>query len=172
MYDIHGYTRGDIVPTLDLGMAHVDPCERAQTEHLWETLLTHGGPIAGYHTIIDAHGHRHRVLTVADRTTTDDGNITGIRGYFTDITGPIHDDSHQLAADAVTRSMENRAIIEQAKGILMAVQSINADQAFYVLSHHSQNTNQKVTDIASTLTRASHDHISLTAATQTMFPTT
>lgn len=170
MYDIHGYTRGDIVPTIDVGMAHVDPRERTQAEHLWETLLTNEGPTASYHSIIDVHGRRHRVLTVVDRTTNNDKEITGIRGYITDITGPIHDDSQQLAADAVTRSIENRAIIEQAKGILMAVQSITADQAFLVLSRHSQNTNQKVTTIASNLIRASHDHTTLSATVRTMFP--
>jgi response regulator NasT len=41
-----------------------------------------------------------------------------------------------------------RATIEQAKGILMARQSINADQAFQRLRDHSQHSGRKLSDIA------------------------
>jgi AmiR/NasT family two-component response regulator len=41
-----------------------------------------------------------------------------------------------------------RAQIEQAKGILMARHSINADQAFERLRTHSQHNGRKITDLA------------------------
>ena len=41
-----------------------------------------------------------------------------------------------------------RAVIEQAKGILMARQSIDADTAFERLRHRSQHTGRKLSDIA------------------------
>jgi response regulator NasT len=41
-----------------------------------------------------------------------------------------------------------RAVIEQAKGILMARHSINADKAFDMLRDHSQHDGHKVIDIA------------------------
>jgi AmiR/NasT family two-component response regulator len=41
-----------------------------------------------------------------------------------------------------------RASIEQAKGILMARHSINADQAFEMLRAHSQNNGRKLIDVA------------------------
>jgi response regulator NasT len=41
-----------------------------------------------------------------------------------------------------------RAQIEQAKGILMARQSINADEAFKRLRDHSQHSGRKLSDIA------------------------
>ena len=41
-----------------------------------------------------------------------------------------------------------RAAIEQAKGILMARHSINADQAFEMLRSHSQHNGRTLTDVA------------------------
>jgi AmiR/NasT family two-component response regulator len=41
-----------------------------------------------------------------------------------------------------------RALIEQAKGILMARHAIDADRAFEMLRDHSQHNGQKVVDIA------------------------
>jgi AmiR/NasT family two-component response regulator len=45
-----------------------------------------------------------------------------------------------------------RAIIEQAKGILMERNGITADQAFARIKSHSQNTGQKLIDIAEAIT--------------------
>ena len=44
-----------------------------------------------------------------------------------------------------------RAVIEQAKGILMARNAIDADKAFEMLRHHSQNNGNKLSDIAAAI---------------------
>src|SRR5213596_853726 len=41
-----------------------------------------------------------------------------------------------------------RAVIEQAKGILMASQAVDADRAFAMLREHSQHNGRKVVDVA------------------------
>ena len=41
-----------------------------------------------------------------------------------------------------------RAVIEQAKGILMSRQGVNADDAFELLRDHSQRSGRKVGDVA------------------------
>jgi response regulator NasT len=46
-----------------------------------------------------------------------------------------------------------RAIIEQAKGILMERNHIDADAAFQFLRSHSQQTGQKLSDVAEAVTR-------------------
>lgn len=53
--------------------------------------------------------------------------------------------------DGLLTAMKTRAQIEQAKGIIMAMRGIGADEAFAFLSEQSQNRNIKVTDIAATL---------------------
>ena len=44
-----------------------------------------------------------------------------------------------------------RAVIEQAKGILMARHSIDADKAFEMLRDHSQHNGNKLADVAAAI---------------------
>jgi hypothetical protein len=53
----------------------------------------------------------------------------------------------RLARD-MAEAMRSRAVIEQAKGILMADQQITADEAFQQLTKLSQRTNTKLRDVA------------------------
>jgi GAF domain-containing protein len=68
---------------------------------------------------------------------------------------------HSLHLDEAMRS---RAVIEQAKGILMARANISADAAFDVLRRASQRENRKVRDLAAELvarTEAGSPHADL-----------
>jgi GAF domain-containing protein len=51
-------------------------------------------------------------------------------------------------SDQLQQALESRAVIEQAKGILMAREHIDADAAFRVLVRASQRENRKLRDIA------------------------
>jgi AmiR/NasT family two-component response regulator len=59
-------------------------------------------------------------------------------------------------------AMESRAVIEQAKGIIMGERRCTADDAFALLTKVSQDSNRKVRDVAAALvaraTRASARH--------------
>lgn len=59
----------------------------------------------------------------------------------------IYAESFELARQ-LQQAMESRAVIEQAKGILMAAQRCNADAAFNILVRASQNQNRKLRAIA------------------------
>ncbi len=48
----------------------------------------------------------------------------------------------------LTKAMETRAVIEQAKGVLMSTHRIDADAAFDVLRERSQASNRKLRDVA------------------------
>jgi GAF domain-containing protein len=48
-------------------------------------------------------------------------------------------------------AMTSRAVIEQAKGILMERHKVTEDQAFTILTHASQRTNTKLRDVAAEL---------------------
>ena len=62
----------------------------------------------------------------------------------------------QGEADAITKAVaeiiEHRAVIEQAKGVLMAVYRIDAQAAFDLLRWGSQHTNTKLRVMAEQLT--------------------
>jgi AmiR/NasT family two-component response regulator len=47
------------------------------------------------------------------------------------------------------QALDSRAVIEQAKGVLMAQRHVDADQAFEILRAASQRYNRKLRDIAS-----------------------
>jgi GAF domain-containing protein len=54
-------------------------------------------------------------------------------------------------------AMESRAVIEQAKGVLMAQRHIDAEQAFEVLREASQRYNRKLRDIAQGIVASTHE---------------
>jgi GAF domain-containing protein len=54
-------------------------------------------------------------------------------------------------ADNLETALQSRAVIDQAKGILMERHKITADQAFQVLASASMRTNTKLRDIAEQL---------------------
>jgi transcriptional regulator with GAF, ATPase, and Fis domain len=55
---------------------------------------------------------------------------------------------HRDLADQLSEAMQSRAVIEQAKGILIAVHRCDADQAFERLVRMSQTTNRKLREVA------------------------
>ena len=56
-------------------------------------------------------------------------------------------------ASQLEEALASRAVIEQAKGILMATQRCGPDAAFALLRSESQNTNRKVRDVAADYVR-------------------
>jgi AmiR/NasT family two-component response regulator len=82
------------------------------------------------------------------------GRVIGNRAYIIDGTP----DELQSAIDITLQRFSEyqslqgafgrRALIEQAKGILMARHAINADAAFELLRTHSQHNGRKLSDVA------------------------
>jgi GAF domain-containing protein len=54
-------------------------------------------------------------------------------------------------------AMESRAVIEQAKGVLMAQRRVTAEQAFEILREASQRYNRKLRDIAVGIVESTHE---------------
>jgi AmiR/NasT family two-component response regulator len=85
------------------------------------------------------------------------------RGVFACV---VHDDAAELegAIDIALRrfadyhglkdAFARRAVIEQAKGILMARHGIAAEPAFAMLRMHSQNTGRKLADVAAAVVKS------------------
>jgi GAF domain-containing protein len=60
-------------------------------------------------------------------------------------------ESTRTLAEQLQTAMESRAVIEQAKGVLMAQQSCSADEAFNILVKLSQQSNRKLREVAQAL---------------------
>jgi len=66
----------------------------------------------------------------------------------------LNADSHaqlDLQAHNLSVAMHSRAVIEQAKGVLMAQRHVGPDQAFEILRAASQRSNRKVRDVATAI---------------------
>jgi GAF domain-containing protein len=60
-------------------------------------------------------------------------------------------DSTATLARHTQAAMDSRAVIEQAKGIIMAERRCTADEAFAILAKVSQDSNRKLRDVAAAL---------------------
>ncbi|MCW3768896.1 PAS and ANTAR domain-containing protein [Paenarthrobacter sp. PAE-2] len=154
LYRMHGYARGDVVPTRDLVIAHMHPEDRDAARQLIETLARDGGQASNFHRIIDSKGKEHRVLTVAEADRDDTGKVVAIHGLTVDLTRSMAIESGQAAALALVNAYASRGVIEQAKGILMGYFNIGPAEAFDRLAARSQNTNVKVSALAAQLVAA------------------
>ncbi len=147
LYRIYGYEPGEVVPSMEMAMRHIEPEDRPKVQAYWERVAAAGGPSSIYVSIRDRKDHQHKLLFSADYILEGTTPV-GVWGVIVDLTQSIHSDRHQLATEAVAASALNRAAIEQAKGILMGRTGVDADEAYELMSKLSQDSNRKVHAIA------------------------
>jgi GAF domain-containing protein len=73
----------------------------------------------------------------------------------------VNADAHAQLFDQARNmriAMESRAVIEQAKGVLMAQRGVDAEQAFEILREASQRYNRKLRDIAHGIVEGTQGH--------------
>ena len=97
------------------------------------------------------------LLSVKDPAYVKEAAKRGVFAYIVDTTP----EELQSAIDVTLQrfaeyhnlqgAFGRRAVIEQAKGILMARHSLNAEKAFEMLRDHSQHTGQRVADVAAAI---------------------
>jgi ANTAR domain-containing protein/PAS domain-containing protein len=154
MFALHGLDPQEVTPTTELLLSYKHEDDRARTSARMEACLASGDPFCCRHRIIDAQGRAHTVLSLAEGTCDDGGSVTSIQGYFIDITDAIEEASEEGVREALEGPAQARAVIEQAKGILIAVYGIDAEAAYHLLRWHSQHGNVKLRLIAQALVRA------------------
>jgi PAS domain S-box-containing protein len=141
---MHGYEPGSVIPTTDLVMAHKHPDDRGQVAATIDDILNTHKPFSTRHRIIDTDGNVHYVVVVGDQLYDDQGGVIGTHGFYVDVSR-LPDPEHQ---DMVTAKLaeitEQRAAIEQAKGMLMLVYGIGDEAAFNLLKWLSQEANVKL----------------------------
>ena len=81
------------------------------------------------------------------RTFSEAGIVAGTDGFYIDVGDEIEATVRDRVADHVQRFRESNAIIEQVKGMLMAVYGIGEERAFDVLRWLSQTRNVPVHEI-------------------------
>jgi hypothetical protein len=141
---MHGYLREAVEPSLELLLQHTHFEDRTRVAGGLHRIV-HGQRVSSRHRIIDCAGDVHWVVVVGDQLKNESGDAIGASGYFIDVTDAVQGG----VTAAVSELAKSRAVIEQAKGVLIAAYGISADEAFDRLVRRSQEANIKVRDVAS-----------------------
>lgn len=152
VYEIHGFTPGEIVPTTELILSHKHPDDVAHAERTISTALARGDSFALWHRVLDAHRRLRQVVSVGGGVHDESGRVSEVQGFMIDVSEPHRRAAAEEIDEAVRASAQTRGDIEQAKGALMFVYGLDAETAFDVLRRYSQRNNVKVRDVARLLT--------------------
>jgi len=148
---MHGYQPGSVVPTTELLLSHKHPDDRDHVQDILDRALHSKSSFSSRHRFIDVGGNLHDAIVVADRMADESGAVVGTAGYYIDLTDTFVE-TRQVALDETLPDLfEARAVIEQVKGVLMAIYRVSAEQAFSVLRWRSQETNTKLRALAKQL---------------------
>ena len=155
---LYGYTADDM---LGANVMHllVEPVDQIPAEEIMATVLA-GNRWSGHFRVRRKAGGT-AVVRITDTPVREGGRVVGVIGVAEDladdssvdqvtVTGRIESKALQLA-DQMRQAMENRAVIEQAKGMLIAAHGCSPEEAFQMLSAHSQRTNRKVREVATAM---------------------
>ncbi|MGX1804395.1 PAS and ANTAR domain-containing protein [Nocardia sp. NPDC055321] len=176
---MHGYAPGTVQPTTQLLLTHKHPDDRALFASSLARSVESGEPFCSRHRIVDTAGAVHHVLVVGDHMLDEDNRVAGTSGYYIDVTDTLAEHRQETLDDTLPELYQARAVIEQAKGALMLVYGISAEQAFRVLTWRSQETNTKLRTLSGHLVagfaelggttvqlRSRFDHLLLTVHTR------
>jgi PAS domain S-box-containing protein len=145
---MHGYEPGSVTPTSQLLLEHKHPDDKPTVAELIEQVLRHGTAFSSRHRIVDTRGDEHVVVVIGDRISGPDGRLTGIGGFYVDITDQFDGDLQRHLSDALSAVDSRRAVINQAMGVLMLRYGVGAESAFDLLVKLSQESNVKLRTIA------------------------
>lgn len=161
MFRIHGFDPGAAVPTTELVMRHIHPSDREAAWESREATVGRAEPFSLLHRIVTA-GNRERVVIAAGHVEQDEDGTPYVTGHLIDLTD-VRQDAVAAAVDpAVLDFSQHRASIEQAKGVLVQLYSVDADTAFALLKAFSMDANMKVRDVAALLVSAAAKNLTPT----------
>ena len=164
VYAIHGFRRGEVVPSTALLLAHAHSADRRRAAQLLKSGLHDGELFSFLYRLVDASGQLRRALITGEGIFGCQGQVTGLHGYLIDVTESQSRARSREVAGTVRKAIAARAVIEQAKGALMLVYGLDGEAAFALLSWQSQHANIKLRELAERLVAAVGGDASATAA--------
>jgi fructose-specific component phosphotransferase system IIB-like protein len=172
---MHGYEPGSVTPTTDLVLSHKHPEDRGQVAATIDQIVNTRQAFSTRHRIIDTAGNVHHVIVVGDRFFDDDGDVVGTHGFYIDVSPAAGQVNEEIVSARLAEINDNRAGIEQAKGMLMLIYGLSEGAAFDLLRWLSQEANIKLRLLAEQIAKdfrsaclpldaqSEFDHLLLTA---------
>ncbi|GAA4851139.1 PAS and ANTAR domain-containing protein [Luteimicrobium xylanilyticum] len=154
IYAMHGFERGEVVPSTELMATHKHPDDRKDVDHVVRNAVSDREPFSSVHRIVDAHGAVRTVAVVGRAELDDAGDPTAVTGYFVDLTAAQQSAGQAQATEAIRAAAASRGTIEQAKGIVMAARGGDANAAFDVLRETGSRRETRLRVVAEELVAA------------------
>jgi PAS domain S-box-containing protein len=154
IYAMHGFERGDVVPSAELMAAHKHPDDRTEVDHVVRDAVAAHEPFSSVHRIVDADGAVRTVAVVGRAETDGEGDPVAVTGYFVDLTAAQQSAGQAHATEAIRAAAASRGTIEQAKGVVMAVHGGAPDDAFAVLREAGSRRETRLRVVAEQLVDA------------------
>ena len=150
-FAVLGFEPRQVVPSAAVLAAHLRPDDADRGFDAVESAFRTGEPFSFCSRMVDAHGTHRTALLAGHGEPGDAGTVTQVHGYLVDLTEAARDASRSDVEEALAGALDHRAVIEQAKGVLMLAHGVDADEAFGLLRAYSQENNVKVRDLADRL---------------------
>ncbi|MCA2277132.1 PAS and ANTAR domain-containing protein [Mycobacterium intracellulare] len=147
---MHGYQPGTVIPTTELVLSHKHPDDREKVAAIIDDITHSRGALSSRHRIIDTEGAVHWVVVIGDQFFDEAGTVNGTHGFYIDAT-PAERAVQDMVTARVGEIADNRAPIEQVKGMLMLIYDVDDSVAFGLLKWLSQETNTKLRLLAEQL---------------------
>jgi PAS domain S-box-containing protein len=154
---MYGYGRDQMIGANVMHLL-VEPVDQRPAEEVMASVLA-GQQWSGRWRVRRADGGTS-VVRCTDTPIMDGAEVVGVIGVAEELgenspmgTGTA-DATVQRAlavAEQMRQAMESRAVIEQAKGMLIGAHGCTPDEAFQMLAKRSQHSNRKVHDIATAM---------------------
>ncbi|GEM00044.1 ANTAR domain-containing protein [Cellulomonas terrae] len=143
MFLIHGMQPGEVVPTRELLLAHVQRDARPTVAETLDRCVDEPDPRGCDYCLVDLSGTEHRVvLAVAGDGDRD------VTGFLVDVTAAHAALLAERVNAELTLALESHAAIDQAKGILMLTYGVDEAAAFGILKQSSQRHNTRLRELA------------------------
>lgn len=150
---------GPCVDTMDSGLEHAS--EDLRDDERWGRALAETADRTGLIAVLAvplvAGGETIGALNVFSRTPggIDDEAVTTVRSIAAPVAATLANARayHRVEqlGEQLREALSTRAVIEQAKGILMVRAAIDDEQAFALLRRTSQHQNRKLRDVAASV---------------------
>jgi PAS domain S-box-containing protein len=142
---MHGYEPGEVKPTTELVLSHKHPDDLAQVKGL---LKRSSAPFSSRHRIRTKSGEERKVVVVGEIVRDSQDEVVATRGFYIDVTEAVEADIQRVIGEELEVIVAHRAVIEQAKGMLMVTYQLGANAAFDILRWRSQELNIKLNVVA------------------------
>ena len=161
---LYGYSRQQMLGANVMELL-VEPVDQISAEEIMSSVLSGhrwSGPFR-----VRCSGGAVIVVRITDTPISEHGRVVGVIGVAEDIAGDSSVDAAAVSekiesrsarlADQMRQAMESRAVIEQAKGMLIGAHGCTPDQAFQMLSESSQRANRKLHDLATAMVQGAQN---------------